>query len=151
MIIAIDGPAGTGKSTIAAIIADKLHVTYLNSGSFYRGLTLALLESGTTLEDEKTVVDFCSGQKLEYRNSHLILNGKDVESRLHEDVVSAHVAQLSALPEIRHIVNARMRDITHSLDIVCEGRDMTSFPMRTTSFTLTHRSTFRLNGGSSRV
>jgi small subunit ribosomal protein S1 len=126
MIIAIDGPAGTGKSTIAAIIADKLHVTYLNSGSFYRGLTLALLESGTDLQDEKAVIDFCSRQKLEYRKSHLILNGNDVEARLHEDAVSAQVAQISALPEVRHIVNARMRDITHSLDIVCEGRDMTT-------------------------
>ncbi|HAH61799.1 MAG TPA: bifunctional cytidylate kinase/30S ribosomal protein S1, partial [Treponema sp.] len=81
MIIAIDGPAGTGKSTIAARIAEKLHVTYLNSGSFYRALTLALLESGADISDENAVVTFCSGQKLEYVDSRLILNGRDVESR----------------------------------------------------------------------
>jgi cytidylate kinase/ribosomal protein S1 len=126
MIIAIDGPAGTGKSTIAARIAEKLHVTYLNSGSFYRALTLALLESGIDLSDERTVVSFCEKQKLEYTGSHLILNGTDVEDQLHEDRVSAHVAQLSAIPDIRHIVNARMREITSSLSIVCEGRDMTT-------------------------
>ncbi len=126
MIIAIDGPAGTGKSTIAACIAEKLHVTYLNSGSFYRALTLALLESGADISDENAVVTFCSGQKLEYVDSRLILNGRDVESRLHEDQVSAHAAQVSAIPEVRHLVNARMREITNSLSIVCEGRDMTT-------------------------
>lgn len=126
MIIAIDGPAGTGKSTIAALIAEKLHITYLNSGSFYRALTLALLESGADLSDENAVVTFCGGQKLEYIKSRLILNGRDVESRLHEDQVSAHAAQISAIPEVRHLVNARMREITNALSIVCEGRDMTT-------------------------
>jgi small subunit ribosomal protein S1 len=126
MIIAIDGPAGTGKSTIAAIIAEKLHVTYLNSGSFYRALALALIEKGSTVTDEQSVVSFCRQQKLEYVNSHLILNGKDVESRLHEDAVSARSAQISAIPDVRHIVNARLGEITKSLSIVCEGRDMTT-------------------------
>ena len=59
MIIAMDGPAGTGKSTIASIIAKKLNITYLNSGSFYRALTLALLDAGINLADENAVVEFC--------------------------------------------------------------------------------------------
>lgn len=126
MVIAIDGPAGTGKSTIASIIAEKLKVVFLNSGSFYRALTLALLDSGVDLQSEAGVVDFCKKQSLEYKNSHLFLNGEDVESHLHDDRVSANVAQLSAIVEIRHLVNQRMREITESLSIVCEGRDMTT-------------------------
>lgn len=126
MVIAIDGPAGTGKSTIASIIAEKLKVVFLNSGSFYRALTLALLDSGVDLHSEADVVDFCKKQSLEYKNSHLFLNGEDVESHLHDDRVSANVAQLSAIVEIRHLVNQRMREITESLSIVCEGRDMTT-------------------------
>jgi cytidylate kinase len=126
MVIAIDGPAGTGKSTIASIIAEKLKVVFLNSGSFYRALTLALLDSGVDLQSEADVVDFCKKQSLEYKNSHLFLNGEDVESHLHDDRVSANVAQLSAIVEIRHLVNQRMREITESLSIVCEGRDMTT-------------------------
>jgi cytidylate kinase len=126
MVIAIDGPAGTGKSTIASIIAEKLKVVFLNSGSFYRALTLALLDSGVNLQSEADVVDFCKKQLLEYKNSHLFLNGEDVESHLHDDRVSANVAQLSAIVEIRHLVNQRMREITESLSIVCEGRDMTT-------------------------
>ena len=126
MVIAIDGPAGTGKSTIASIIAEKLKVVFLNSGSFYRALTLALLDSSVDLQSEADVVDFCKKQLLEYKNSHLFLNGEDVESHLHDDRVSANVAQLSAIVEIRHLVNQRMREITESLSIVCEGRDMTT-------------------------
>lgn len=126
MVIAIDGPAGTGKSTIASIIAEKLKVVFLNSGSFYRALTLALLDSSVDLHSEVDVVDFCKKQLLEYKNSHLFLNGEDVESHLHDDRVSANVAQLSAIVEIRHLVNQRMREITESLSIVCEGRDMTT-------------------------
>jgi len=126
MVIAIDGPAGTGKSTVASIIAKKLNITNLNSGSFYRALTLAMLESGIDLSDSEKVLEFCKKQKLDYVNARMILNGIDVENRLHEDKVSAVVAQVSAIVEIRHLVNARLREITKNLDIVCEGRDMTT-------------------------
>lgn len=126
MIIAMDGPAGTGKSTIASLIAKKLNITYLNSGSFYRALTLALNNENININDNLAVIEFCKKQKLEYKNSHLILNGKDVESMLHDDKVSAKVAVVSSNVDVRHLVNDRMREITNSLDIVCEGRDMTT-------------------------
>ena len=126
MIIAMDGPAGTGKSTIASIIAKKLNITYLNSGSFYRALTLALLDAGINLADENAVVEFCKKQNLDYNKSRLVLNGTDVEDHLHDDRVSKNVAQISAIVSIRHLVNDRMQEITKSLDIVCEGRDMTT-------------------------
>lgn len=126
MIIAMDGPAGTGKSTIASLIAKKLNITYLNSGSFYRALTMALNEAEIDISDTENVLDFCKKQSLDYKNSHLILNGRDVESHLHDDAVSAKVAQVSSIVEIRHLVNDRMREITNHLDIICEGRDMTT-------------------------
>ncbi len=126
MIIAMDGPAGTGKSTIASLIAKKLNITYLNSGSFYRALTLALNEAGIDIDDSEKVLDFCKKQKLEYVDSHLVLNGVDVESRLHDDSVSKKVAQVSSVVAVRHLVNDRMREITNSLSIICEGRDMTT-------------------------
>lgn len=132
MIVAIDGPAGTGKSTIAKIIADKLNITFLNSGGFYRALTIALLDAGIDYKDEAAAVDFCKKQKLEYtKESHFILNGTDVTAHLHDDRVAKNVAQVSAIIPLRHYVNDLMREITKSLSIVCEGRDMTTvvFPM----------------------
>ena len=127
MIIAIDGPAGTGKSTIAKMLADKLNITFLNSGGFYRALTMAVLEAGVDYKDEKVTLEFCKKQKIEYtKEGHFILNGTDVTAHLHDDQVTANTSQVSAIVEVRHLVNTLMREITKSLSIVCEGRDMTT-------------------------
>ena len=127
MIIAIDGPAGTGKSTIASILAKKLDITFLNSGGFYRTLTMAVLDGGIDYKDEKATIDFCKKQKIEYtKDNHFILNGKDVTEHLHDDRITANASQVSSIVEIRHLVNDLMREITKSLSIVCEGRDMTT-------------------------
>ncbi|MCR5762819.1 MAG: 30S ribosomal protein S1 [Treponema sp.] len=126
MVIAIDGPAGTGKSTVAHSVAKDLNIVYLNSGSFYRALTLAVLDAGINVEDTDAVMSFVKKQDLDYKNAHLILNGKDVESKLHQDNVDANVSKISSIVELRHLVNDRMRNIVKKLDIICEGRDMTT-------------------------
>lgn len=143
MIIAIDGPAGTGKSTIASLIAKQLGITYLNSGSFYRALTLSLVDSeddgikgalnslffggeGDKVAATNLIIEYCKKERLDYVNGRLNLNNKDVEDVLHEDRVSKLVAQVSAIVPIRHLVNERLHEIVKTLDIVCEGRDMTT-------------------------
>lgn len=127
MIIAIDGPAGTGKSTIASIIAKKMNIAFLNSGGFYRTLAIAILDAGIDYSDEEKTTEFCKNQKIEYTaEGRFILNGTDVTSRLHEDNVAQNVAQISAIVPIRRLVNDLMREKTKSLSFVCEGRDMTT-------------------------
>ncbi|MBO4404108.1 MAG: 30S ribosomal protein S1 [Treponema sp.] len=126
MVVAIDGPAGTGKSTVAHRVADQTGLVFLNSGSFYRALALALIENSVNLDDEEAVVSFALKQKLDYVNSRLILNGTDVDDLLHQDKVDACVSKVSSVVRLRHFVNDRMRTIVKSLDIICEGRDMTT-------------------------
>ena len=126
MVVAIDGPAGCGKSTVAKIIADKLNITFLNSGSFYRGITLSVLRSGIQLDAQQEIVDFAQKLDIDYVNSRLVINGEDVEDLLHTDEVDAHTAQISSIIPLRHIVNEKIRHITKSLSIICEGRDMTT-------------------------
>ena len=126
MIIAIDGPAGTGKSTIAKILAERLGITFLNSGSFYRAVTLYLIRNNIPYDNAGEVVKIASGLDLDYVNSHLILNGEDVEQYLHSDAVDAHASQVSAIVPLRHIVNEKLRKITEKLSVVCEGRDITT-------------------------
>ncbi len=126
MVVAIDGPAGCGKSTVARLIADRLGITFLNSGSFYRGITLSLLRAGMDLDDHESVVAFARSLEIDYVDSRLVVNGEDVEDQLHTDRVDAHTAQVSSIVPLRHIVNEKIRRITRSLSVVCEGRDMTT-------------------------
>lgn len=126
MVIAIDGPAGTGKSTVAHAVAADLGIVYLNSGSFYRALTLALLDADIDLDDTKAVTDFAGRQKLDYVNARMILNGKDVDDVLHQDRIDSSVSKVSSVVPLRHLVNDRMRTIVKSLSVICEGRDMTT-------------------------
>lgn len=126
MVVAIDGPAGTGKSTVAHKIAQELGLTFLNSGSFYRALTLAALDAGINIDDTDSMMEFAGKQKLDYVNAHLFLNGKDIDDLLHQDKVDANVSKVSSIVPLRHLVNDRMREIVKSLSIICEGRDMTT-------------------------
>lgn len=138
MVVAIDGPAGTGKSTVAHRVAEELNLTFLNSGSFYRALTLAAIDAGVSVDDADAVLELAKKQKLDYVDAHLILNGKDVDDQLHQDKVDANVSKVSSIIPLRHLVNDRMREIVKSLNIICEGRDMTTvvFPQAEYKFYL---------------
>ena len=126
MVVAIDGPAGTGKSTVAHQVAKDLGLVYLNSGSFYRALTLSAIEAGISPDDADAVLEHAKKQKLDYVNARLILNGVDVDDQLHQDKVDSAVSKVSSIVELRHLVNDRMREIVQDLSIICEGRDMTT-------------------------
>ena len=126
MIVAIDGPAGSGKSTIARKVAESLGFVYVNSGNIYRALTLGALDQGIGLDAKIELLDCARGAAIEYRGKRLFLDGRDVEDELHSARVDALVAQLSAIPEIREVVNAHVRKIAGGTDAVVEGRDMTT-------------------------
>lgn len=126
MIIAMDGPAGTGKSTIARMVATRRGFTYINSGNLYRAITLGTLKAGLDLSDEAAVIRFAEAALLEYRGGRLYLDGIDVEPQLRGDAVEARVAQLSSIVPVRRIVNTHIRKLAKGLDVVIEGRDITT-------------------------
>ena len=126
MVIAIDGPAGVGKSSIAKKIAENMGIFYLNSGNFYRAITLYLLEKNVDIKDEKAVIEAASKCDITVKDHHVYLNGADVEDKLHSDAVDAIVAPVSAIMEVRHIVNRQLRALASHLDLISEGRDVTT-------------------------
>lgn len=126
MVIAIDGPAGAGKSTIAKRVAHELNIVFVNSGSFYRAITLSLLRNKIPLTDAEKVIAHAQGLLLEYRDSRLVLNGEDVEDLLHADEIDLNTAKVSSIPEVRAVVDAKVRAVAEKASIVCEGRDMTT-------------------------
>jgi len=124
MVAAIDGPAGVGKSSVARRSADATGLLYVNSGSFYRAITLAVLESGERVEDPQKVLSVARTCRLDMRGSALTLNGRDVEALIHTDAVDRLVAGHSSIPEVREIVNRRLREIADGRDVLVEGRDI---------------------------
>lgn len=126
MIVALDGPAGVGKSTIAAAIARKSGFFYLNSGNFYRAVTLSALDNGIDPTDTDALIENCKKIKIEIINSRVHLDGTDVEDRLHNDRVDEWVAQHSAIVEIRKIVTESLRKTSAQLNVIAEGRDITT-------------------------
>ena len=124
MVVAIDGPAGVGKSTVARQCARQAGFLYINSGSFYRAITLAVLQRDPSTQDPQTILGVARSCRLDVASSEMLLDGRNVEALLHGDAVDARVAAVSAIPEVRAVVNARIREIVDHLDVVVEGRDI---------------------------
>jgi small subunit ribosomal protein S1 len=122
----MDGPAGTGKSTIARLVAERRGFTYINSGNLYRAITLGVLKAGLDLADEAAVIAYAADALLEYRAGSLYLDGIDVEPLLRGDEVEARVAMLSTIIPVRRIVNTHIQRLARGLDAVVEGRDITT-------------------------
>ncbi|OHD32959.1 MAG: cytidylate kinase, partial [Spirochaetes bacterium GWC2_52_13] len=126
-VVAIDGPAGVGKSTIANMVAQRLGFYFLNSGNFYRTITLAVLEQGQDPKDESAVLEVARQLSMRIVDGRLYADGADVQDRLHTDAVDAYVAQHSAIVELRTIVNTHLRALAAGgLNLVAEGRDITT-------------------------
>jgi len=124
MIVAMDGPAGTGKSTIARMVAERNGFTYINSGNLYRAITYGAMRAGVALEDQAALVSYAESAGLEYRGGALYLDGEPVERFLRSAEVEAQVAQVSAIVPVRHVVNRIVRTVGTGIDAVVEGRDI---------------------------
>jgi len=126
MVIAIDGPAGSGKSTIAKLLAEKLDFTYINSGKLYRAITLGCLRQKIDISDSEKVIEFAKNINISYVKTDVFLDGENVTDLLHTDEIDKHSSPLSAIVPVRHIVNDLVRSLSTGHNIVVEGRDMTT-------------------------
>jgi len=125
MVVAIDGPAGSGKSTIAALLAKRLGYFFLNSGLMYRSVTLKALNNKVPNE-EQAIIAIARSTRWDIHDGVLFIDGEFPDSRLHSDKVDQYVSIVSAIPLLREIINKRIKQISLHNDLVVEGRDMTS-------------------------
>ena len=132
VVLAIDGPAGSGKSTVARLAATRLDLVYIDTGAFYRVLTWSALDSGVDLDDPAALVELARNARLELGVedgvARLKLDGRPVGAEIRTPKVTTTIKKLADLPPIRDLVNSRIRQLAAGLSrgVVAEGRDIGS-------------------------
>ena len=128
MIIAIDGPAGSGKSTVARIVAVKLNFRYIDTGSMYRSVAWKSLQKKTVLKNEAAVADIASKIKIELipdKDGQLVfVDGKNITDQLKVEEISRGAAIVAAQPLIREIMTNKQRKLGEHGKVVMDGRDI---------------------------
>lgn len=129
-VIAIDGPAGAGKSTTARLVAQKLGYIYLDSGAMYRAATLKVLQSGISLSAENEIAEIVKQSEIEILLSKgkqiIFLDGEKVDGEIRSQKVTANVSAVAKIPIVRKILVDKQRQMARNKSIVAEGRDMTT-------------------------
>lgn len=136
--IAIDGPAGAGKSTIAKAVAKELGILYLDTGAMYRALALKALRLGIDPNDNECVVPMLPGTTVSVYNEdgvqHTLLDGEDVSSCIRTQEVSKGASDIGVIPQVRVKLVECQREIAKNNDVVMEGRDMGSYVIPETPY-----------------
>ncbi len=142
-IITIDGPAGSGKSTISRLLAKKINFTYLDTGAMYRAVALAAKRTGIPLNDGKALGTLCPSLHLHFEagndSPRLFLNGEDVSTAIRSPEMDIAASNVSAVREVREAMTGLQRKMAQLGDMVAEGRDMGTvvFPNAYRKFFLT--------------
>lgn len=124
IIVAIDGPSGTGKSTSARILAEKLNYLYIDSGAMYRAITYELQKKNLKSNDLKSIIDITKSSNMKFEGEEFFLNGKNVTKEIRSLEVTNNVSKVSAVKEIRKILVDKQRDFAKDSNVVMDGRDI---------------------------
>jgi cytidylate kinase len=129
-VIAIDGPAASGKSSVSKVLARRLHCAHVNSGALYRAATWGILQAGADPADPDAAVAALRALHLDCRPSGsgftILVNGVDPGEQLREPAVASRVSTLASVPEVRGILTALLRSLAEGRSLIMEGRDIGS-------------------------
>lgn len=124
IIVAIDGPAGSGKSTIAKIIADKYNFTYIDTGAMYRMITLYCLDNNINFKDEFAVKNALAHISLDMQGDKFFLNSKEVTQNIREPRINENVSQIASIKVVRDNLVNLQRKISEGKNVILDGRDI---------------------------
>ncbi len=122
-VITIDGPAGSGKSTVAREVAQRLGYTFLDTGAIYRAAALAVLESGCNAKDGDACAGVLSRCTIDMQGRAVFLNGHDVTSAIRTPAISDMASAIAVHPQVRSALTEIQRDLARRASVVAEGRD----------------------------
>ncbi|HKL60821.1 MAG TPA: (d)CMP kinase [Acholeplasma sp.] len=121
--VAIDGPAGSGKSTISKKIAERLNLVHIDTGAMYRAITYLALTNNIDLDDEKAY-EFVSDVKISYKNERIYANDIDVTGKIRDDNVTKNVSKVSSFPYVRKTLVKIQQAAAADIDVIMDGRDI---------------------------
>lgn len=126
MQIAIDGPAGAGKSTIAKIIAKELGILYLDTGAMYRAITYGVWKNKMDFSDQEAIADFTRENTIDFKGTDVYLSGEKVTEEIRLPIVSKHTSDVACIGEVRRLLVRQQQSIAGSHSVIMDGRDIGS-------------------------
>jgi cytidylate kinase len=127
LIIAVDGPAGAGKSTIAKIVADKLDINYIDTGAMYRAITYKCLKNNIDITNEDKVVEVLKHSKIDFKDNNIYLDGEVINDKIRSVEVSNNVSNVAKITDVRHLLVDVQRNIGKESSVILDGRDIGSY------------------------
>ena len=124
IIVAIDGPAGAGKSTVARAVAERLGFLHVDSGAMYRAVALWALENGVDPGDGAKVVPMAESAEINLNGGRVLLNGRDITADVRRPEVSQAASRVSAIPGVRRELVSKQQEYAAAASVVMEGRDI---------------------------
>lgn len=124
IIVAIDGPAGAGKSTIARRVAQKMNAIYVDTGAMYRAVALWARRHGIASSDMQSVEKLAQHAEIEFAGQRILLNGEDVSEEIRRPEIAQAASEVAAIPGVRRAMVALQRDMAEKASLVMEGRDI---------------------------
>ena len=122
--VAIDGPAGAGKSTIAMLVAKKFDLMYINTGAMYRAVALKCREKNIEIHEINKICELIDNMKMKFENDDLILNGENIQSKLTMPEISSVVSAYASIKEVRERLVKLQREMSNKFDVIMDGRDI---------------------------
>ena len=122
--IAIDGPGGAGKSTIAKILSSELGLEYIDTGAMYRAFALKTIKTATDITDEKQLESMLAATDIDFRNGEIFLDEENVSGLIRTPEISKAASKVSAIPAVRRKLVAIQRQMGHDKEVIMDGRDI---------------------------
>ena len=132
--VAIDGPAGAGKSTIAKLVAKKFDLMYINTGAMYRAVALKSNENGLTPDKVDDICALIEGMEVEFVNDDLVLNGVNIQNEITVPEISGIVSDYASVPEVRVKLVELQREMSKRFNVIMDGRDIGTVVLKDAPF-----------------